>query len=110
MPKLVYNCETGDEEMVDLTPEEQAALDTHRAALLEEQAARDAELADNALVRQKLAQELAVRLTSAPGKTFGELTDREILHMVVRTLFGQMQNLGIFDANGVVQPLDQWKV
>ncbi len=103
MQKLVYNCDTGEQEIVDLTPEETATIDADRAA-------QEQELANNARVRQALGQELGRRKPPAAGKTFSELSDREILHILLRERLGPLQDAGIFDAAGVVQPQEEWRV
>ncbi len=103
MQKLVYNCDTGEQELVDLAPEEQGAIETERTA-------RGEERANNARVRQALGQELGRRKPPAAGKTFSELSDREILHILLRERLGPLQDAGIFDAAGVVQPQEAWRV
>ncbi len=108
--RLEFDWNNKQTRIVELTAEEVAVRDAQIAAAEQELAARNQELDANVRVRQALGQELGRRLVSAPGKTFDQLTDREILHMLVRERFGALQNVGIFDANGVVQTLGEWRV
>ncbi len=103
MQKFVYNCETGEQAIRELTPEETATIDAERAA-------RGQELADNARMRQALGEELGRRKPPAAGKKLGELSDRELLLVLLRERLGPLQDAGIFDASGVVQPQEEWRV
>jgi hypothetical protein len=70
----------------------------------------DAAAAAVVQLRGTLETALDGRLATLPGKRFGQLTDQELLYLVLCVVFGQTRDTGIFDAQGIVQPLEDWKV
>ena len=70
--KLVVDCATGKQEYVALTPAEIAERDQQAAAAAEEQAKREAELADKAAAKESASLKLSsLGLTEAEIKALG---------------------------------------
>jgi thiamine pyrophosphokinase len=107
VPELVE----GDGDAIEITVPDGVAEEVVAAIVQAHDPAKyDAAIQATTILRDHISDAFDTRLAALPGKRFDQLTDQELLYLGLRVIFGQAHNTNIFDTQGVVRPLEEWKV